>query len=56
MGEGEAQGQADVRKIEEPGLWGEVVSLQGAWWRLPGHCVKTDDLWAALAGGQGCGP
>lgn len=28
VGEGEAQGQVDVRKIEEPGLWGEVVSLQ----------------------------
>lgn len=35
---------------------GRSGESSGAWWRPPGHWVKTDDLWAALAGGQGCGP
>lgn len=36
----EAQGQVDVRKIEDQGPWEEVVSLQGP----PGHYVETDAL------------
>lgn len=42
-----------MRKTEAPKLWGKSGESSGAWRRLPGRSVKTDDLWAILAGGQG---